>query len=226
MTSSDKDVIVTEESNVLSAEELASAYERWEAPTMVSISDVENNEFSIPTAKEIEALRKSAQEDGFKDGFEKGLHDGLQAGQAEIQQQVTKLQSLMASLNQPLLDIEDVIEQQVVHLTTLLTQQIVHNELKTSPEHITTAFQAAIAQLPLNNRQLKIRINPEDLELVKKGLLTDAKTEWQWVEDAQITRGGFELDSIDTRIDATVETRIASAVEKLLGEVHSNEQAE
>lgn len=227
MTSSDNDVVVTEQANVLSSEELASAYERWEAPTMVSVSDIEESQLHIPTAEEIDEIRKAAQEDGFKDGFEKGRHDGLQAGQTEIQQQVSELQTLISLLNKPLLDIEEDIEQQVVSLTVLLVKQIARNELKMSPEHITDVFKAAMAQLPLMNRQLKIHLHPEDYKLIQQGItVAPNDDEWQWIEDATVTRGGLEIDSIDTHIDATVETRLNSAIEKLLGEAELDASAE
>jgi flagellar assembly protein FliH len=227
MTSSDKDTLVTEQADVLSAEEIADAFERWEAPTMVSISDVEESELAIPTAEELEQLRKAAQDDGFRDGFEKGRHDGLIAGQQEIQQQVSELQTLISRLNQPLLDIEAVIEEQVTTIITLLLKQLVRNELATKPEHIIAAFRAAMSQLPLNNRQLKIRLHPDDLEIVKQGLASDeTQADWRWVADQNISRGGLEFESIDTRIDATVETRLDSAIEKLIGEIHSDDQAE
>jgi flagellar assembly protein FliH len=218
MTSSDSDVIVTEEANVLSSDEIASAYERWEAPTMVSVSDIEESQLKIPTADEIEAIRKAAQEDGYKDGFEKGRHDGLAAGKADIQQQVSELQTLISTLNAPLMGIEEVIEQQVVNLTTVLTRQVVMNELAMTPDSIATLFRAAISQLPLTNRQLTIRIHPDDLSLVQKGISESEQASWTWLEDKSLTRGGLDIDSIDTHIDATVETRIKSAIEKLLGE--------
>ncbi len=222
MTSSDNDVVVTEEASILSSDEIASAYERWEAPTMVSVSDIEEGHFKIPTADELDAIRKAAQEDGFKDGFEKGIHDGIQAGQTQIQQQVSDLQTLISTLNTPLLAIEEVIEQQVVTLTTLLTRQVVMQELKMTPENIADLFKAALAQLPLTNRQLKIRIHPEDFNLVKQGITSADEAGWQWVEDVSLTRGGLDIDSIDTHIDATVETRIKSAIEKLLGETEED----
>jgi flagellar assembly protein FliH len=114
--------------------------------------------------------------------------------------------------------IEDVIEQQVVNLTTLLTRQVVMNELAMTPDSIATLFRAAIAQLPLTNRQLTIRIHPDDLSLVQKGISESEQASWTWIEDKSLTRGGLDIDSIDTHIDATVETRLKSAIEKLLGE--------
>ena len=59
MTSSDNDVLVTRQTNVLSAEELADAYKRWEAPRMVSVSDVENNDAML-TVDAIETLQQQA----------------------------------------------------------------------------------------------------------------------------------------------------------------------
>ena len=68
MTSSD-DLVETAQADVLSSEEIASAYQRWEAPRMVSVSDLEDDDHSMMTVQAIEKLQKEAQEE---EGGEEG----------------------------------------------------------------------------------------------------------------------------------------------------------
>lgn len=229
MTSSDNELI-TEQSDVVSSAELSAAYERWEAPKMVSVTDVEENTPKLLTVEDIEALQKDAQEEGYKEGFELGREAGnkagLAAGQQEINQQLAYLQQIMTTLNSPLLDLDQQIETDLINLVLTMTRQLVRRELKAEPEHVIGAVRAAMAVLPINDRKLKIFLHPQDVALVKKGLSLEDDGGWNWVEDPLLTRGGVRLETIDTTVDATVEARLNSVINKLLGEERSSERTE
>ncbi|PCH64721.1 MAG: flagellar assembly protein FliH [Gammaproteobacteria bacterium] len=230
MTSSD-DLVETAQADVLSSEEIASAYQRWEAPRMVSVSDLEDDDHSMMTVQAIEKLQKEAQEEGFKTGFEQGTEAGYQAGletgKQEISQQLTVLNQIITALNTPLLDLDQQVENDLMNIVITMTRQLVRRELRAEPEHVIGAMRAALAVLPINDRKLKIYLHPQDIELVKKGLSVEQGDEnWQWVEDPVLTRGGLRLETADTTVDATVEARLASVINKLLGEERSDDSSE
>jgi len=221
MTTSD-DTLVTRHTNILSAEELADAFERWEAPRMVSVSDVEGDGGMLDV-KAIEALQQQAQEEGYKAGFEEGhkagFEAGQQAGQKDIQQQITYLQQIIGSLEQPLTDLDQQIEQDLVNLAITMTRQLLRRELKQEPEHVIGAMRAALQALPISDRKLRIYVHPDDLTIIQKGLSMDGEdSSRQWIEDPLMTRGGVRLETADTTVDATVEARLNSVISKLLGE--------
>ncbi|MED5510257.1 MAG: flagellar assembly protein FliH [Pseudomonadota bacterium] len=221
MTTSD-DTLVTRHTNILSAEELADAFERWEAPRMVSVSDVEGDGGMLDV-KAIEALQQQAQEEGYKAGFEEGhkagFEAGQQAGQKDIQQQITYLQQILGSLEQPLSDLDQQIEQDLVNLAITMTRQLLRRELKQEPEHVIGAMRAALQALPISDRKLRIYVHPDDLTIIQKGLSMDGEdNSRQWIEDPLMTRGGVRLETADTTVDATVEARLNSVISKLLGE--------
>ncbi len=221
MTTSD-DTLVTRHTNILSAEELADAFERWEAPRMVSVSDVEGDGGMLDV-KAIEALQQQAQEEGYKAGFEEGhkagFEAGQQAGQKDIQQQITYLQQILGSLEQPLTDLDQQIEQDLVNLAITMTRQLLRRELKQEPEHVIGAMRAALQALPISDRKLRIYVHPDDLTIIQKGLSMDGgDNSRQWIEDPLMTRGGVRLETADTTVDATVEARLNSVISKLLGE--------
>jgi flagellar assembly protein FliH len=228
MTSSN-DEITTEQANVISADEIAEAYERWQAPRMVSVTDVE--EQSMLTVEDIEKLHIEAEQEGYKEGFEKGQKEGYQAGletaQQEIQQQVTYLQQIMSRLNTPLADLDQQLEHDIISLVTTMTRQLVRRELKAQPDHVIGAVRAAMAVLPISDRKVKLYLHPLDIELVKTGLsIEQDDTAWQWVEDPLLTRGGARIETANTMIDATVEARLNSVINKLLGEERSDDSSE
>lgn len=226
MSSSD-DVIVTKQPDVVSAEELATAYQRWEAPQMVSVTDVEEGTGGLLTIEDIEKIEQQAQEEGFKAGFEKGKKAGYQAGfesgQAEISQQISMLKEVLDGLNEPLHELDAEIERDLVNLAITMARQLVRRELKAEPEHVIGAMRAALSTMPISDRKLKVFVNPQDLEIIKKGLsMEHDDLKWQWVEDPLITRGGVRIESIDTTVDATVEARLTSIINKVLGEERSD----
>jgi len=227
MTSS-KDELITEQVSVISSEEIA-AYQRWEAPRMVSVTDVD--EQAMLTVQDIEKLHKEAEEQGYKEGFDKGKSEGYQEGlktaKQEIQQQVSYLQQVITRLNTPLADLDKQIEDDLISLVMTMTRQLVRRELKSDPEHVIGAVRAAMAVLPITDRQVKLFLHPADVELVKKGLSIESDdTTWKWVEDPLLTRGGARVETADTTVDATVEARLASVMNKLLGDERSDDADE
>jgi len=229
MTSS-KDELVTQQSDVISSDEIAAVYKRWEAPSMVSVTDIEEGQGPL-TVKDFERLQKEAEEEGYKVGFEKG-HEagqkaGLEAGQQQINQKIATLQQIMTTLNTPLLDLDQEVEDDLISLVMTMTRQLVRRELKTQPEHVIGAVRAAMAVLPINDRKLKIHLHPQDVELVKTGLsIENEDSNWQWLEDPLLTRGGVKLVTANTTVDATVEARLSSVINKLLGEERSDDISE
>jgi flagellar assembly protein FliH len=230
MTSSDDNELITEQSDVLSSEELNAAYKRWQAPKVVSVTDVEEETHQLFTVEDIEALQKDAEEEGYKAGFELGREAGnkagLAAGEQQMNLQITYLKQILAALNTPLVALDEQVETDLIALVSTMTRQLVRRELKTQPEHVIGAVRAAMAVLPINDRKLKIFLHPLDIELVKKGLSLEDDGGWQWVEDPLLTRGGVRLETVDTTVDASVEARLNSVISKMLGEERSSDHTE
>lgn len=219
MTSSDE--LITEQSDIVTPEELAD-YQKWQAPHVVAVTDIGNKQKTFLTIDDIDELQKTAQKEGHQIGFEEGktqgYQAGLQLGQQEMAQQVVYLKQIMTTLNTPLEELDSEIENDLVSLVTTVARQLVRRELKTDREHVIGAVRAALAVLPINDRKLKIFLHPQDVELVKKGLaIDDEESRWQWIEDPMLTRGGCRLETADTVIDASVESRLESVINKLLG---------
>jgi flagellar assembly protein FliH len=130
---------------------------------------------------------------------------------------------LIDSLNNPLKSIDSIVEHDLLSMISLLVRQMVYHELQQKPEMVLTAVREALAVLPVSDRQLKVYLNPEDMELVKNGLKLDEDTGWQWYEDPLVNRGGAKLVTADTTIDATVETRLNNLISRLLSQDNHHE---
>lgn len=191
--------------------------------------------------------RQKGQEEGYRQGYEEGLHKGQEAGFAEGKQQGYKegyqegytqgrtageaemhaaqaeqgrqLQQLLRALDQPLADLDEPLEHELMLLATTLAKQVVRRELKTDPGQIIATIKSAAAALPSASRDIALHLHPEDAALAKSALaLADGTSQWKIMEDPLITRGGCRITSEASAVDATVEKRLAQAIAQVLGD--------
>ncbi len=201
-------------SKVISANDHA-AVQRWQAASVVNQPGQSTARAEkMPTAKEIEEIRELARQEG----YDCGLHQGLLDGQAEISLQAKKFMHLCDTLAEPLTQLDDSVEQQLVALAFAIARQIIRREIKTDPGHVVAAVREAIGQLPIATRTVRIYLHPDDAVIVRTTLsVSDTQQRWEIVEDPVVTRGGCRVVTESSQIDATVEKRLAAAAAVLLG---------
>ena len=72
--------------------------------------------------------------------------------------------------------------------------------------------------LPIAPRAARIRLHPEDVELVQHAFaLRDDTKSWRLEPDPLVTRGGCVVETDSSRIDASVESRLAAIASRMLG---------
>jgi flagellar assembly protein FliH len=102
-----------------------------------------------------------------------------------------------------------------------VAKHLVRRELRTDPGQVVAAVRQAVSILPINTRNIRVYLHPEDAALVKQSLSVTEETgeeqRWKIVEDPALTRGGCNVESELSRIDATVETRLAALIAQALG---------
>jgi len=141
------------------------------------------------------------QAEAHREAFEQGLAEGRLAGRAEVQAQVDRL-----------------VERELLTLAMALARQIVRRELKTDPTQIIGIIREAIAALPVATRDVRVHLHPEDAAVVKQHLApTENERAWTIIEDPVMARGGCQITTNTSRIDARLETRVGSILSELLG---------
>jgi flagellar assembly protein FliH len=99
-----------------------------------------------------------------------------------------------------------------------LARQIVRRELKTDPTQIIGIIREAIAVLPVAAREVRVHLHPEDAAVVREHLApTESERAWVIVEDPVMARGGCQITSATSRIDARLESRVGAILSELLG---------
>ncbi|MEW5972446.1 MAG: flagellar assembly protein FliH [Pseudomonadota bacterium] len=179
----------------------------------VTVEEVVTPPPALPTAEEIEAIQREAWEEGYRAGHA----EGLAAGQAEIEARAARWQELVNSLTQPLEAAEGELETALIELALALAKQLVRREMKTQPDEIIPVVREALGALPAAAREVVVHLHPEDAALVRATIHSPGSF-WRIEEDGAISRGGCVVVTSTSRVDATLERRIAQLVSSVLGE--------
>ena len=205
--------------------------ETWEPPYFGELPQREPEvEHHLPTAAEVAAIEEAAREAGHAAGFDQGYREGSERGQREAEQEtqaradrelkasVAALESIARELADPLESAADDLEPELLTLVTTLAERVIMAELDSRAELVRGVLHQALGKLPARHVQVRVRVNPEDLAVVE-AYAEDQGENIRWLADAEVTRGGCLVESGPSRIDASVETRIAQAVDAIWGEL-------
>jgi flagellar assembly protein FliH len=185
---------------------------RWTAPDVSKVSAGEK--MPMPTVSGLADLQAEAH----KEAFEQGLAEGREAGRAEIRAVVAKLEAMFYDLAKPFEELDAEVERELLTLAMALARQIVRRELKTEPTQIIGIIREAIASLPVAAREVRVHLHPEDAAVVRENLApTESERAWQLIEDPVMARGGCQVTSATSRIDARLETRLGAMLSELMG---------
>jgi flagellar assembly protein FliH len=182
----------------------------WSAPDM----NAPGGNQKMPTVRGLADL----QEEAYKEAFEQGLTEGREAGRAEVKVQVDRLAGMFYDLAKPFEVLDAEVERELLALAMALARQIVRRELKTDPTQIIGIIRDAIAALPVAARDVRVHLHPEDAAIVRQNLApTESERAWAIIEDPVMARGGCQITTATSRIDARLETRLTAIVSELMG---------
>lgn len=188
------------------------------------VEDVAVEEVKPLTLDEVEAIRQDAYNEGFatgeKDGFRAGQLKAKQEADTLLQGKVAQLEQVMTQLFEPIAEQDQAVEQGLINLVSQMTRQIIQRELSTDSSQIRHVLREALKLLPMGASNVRIHINPQDFDLVK-ALRERHEESWRILEDDALQPGGCRVESEQSRIDATVETRLALALKQLFDQQRS-----
>lgn len=187
--------------------------ERWELPQVrdAACSEPVDELPGPPTVAELEALERQARDEGYAAGRAEGLADAKDERRAIV----ARLESLLQSAARPLASLDATTEQELARLAVVIARRVLAHELATAPELIVQAVQQAVRALPAATGELRVRVHPDDLALLREHAVVEAH--WQLLPDPALARGDCLLESERSRLDARVDTRLAAVVDAVLG---------
>lgn len=212
-----------------------------EKPKLEEEQDTEE-EITPLTLDDIEAIRVSAYEDGFKEGksagyeegqdagftegkqkgHEQGIEEGLLEGKTEIEKQTSQWQALIERLHTPLAKLDDSVEYQLVRLAVSLAEQIARCEVQSNPQIILQALKQAVDALPVSEQTLRILLHPEDLVLVQDAYPQEVclKRGWDLQAEPALARGDCQIHTSASSVDYAFAHRIEQVLKHFFKENH------
>jgi len=168
-----------------------------------------------------EALQKAEEikEEAFKRGYDEGFN--------KADEEATKLiDTLKAIVSRAMEEKEEIIkgaEPETIKLAVEIAERIINEEIKVNPEVIRNVAKRAI-RLTVEREQLVIRLNPLDLEVIKKyreELISSADgiKNMEIVGDQRIKRGGCVIETRAGNVDARIDSQLNQLGKGIQGEV-------
>ena len=184
----------------------------------VQVEEVAVEDVKPLTLDELEAIRQDAYNEGFatgeKDGFRAGQLKAKQEAEAALATKLGQLEQVMGHLMEPIASQDQELEKALVNLVSQMTRQVIQRELSTDSSQIRHVLREALKLLPMGASNVRIHIHPQDFEQVK-ALRERHEESWRILEDEALQPGGCRVESEHSRIDASVETRMAMALKQL-----------
>jgi flagellar assembly protein FliH len=234
------DLPFVEETNQRPSDKKTNAYNRlsdwkYEPPEP-------EEEILPPTAQEIEAIRASAHAEGFAQGkleghnqgyeegtakgleegtakgLEEGTAQGLTSGEEQVQQHLASWTALIDSIQNPLANVEQALEKELVLLAVSLAKGVIRSEVKTNTDLIFQALSEGLKALPIQEKHYQIHLNPDDIVLVNNHFSSDeiAKHHWDLIAAPELSAGGCEIVTQSNAVDVSVERRVKDVIDKFL----------
>lgn len=168
----------------------------------------------------LQEARQQAYAEGFQHGHDAGSQETRDALEAVIrrsaEETAVRMGQLLHSMGDQLIAAEQHIARQILELSCDIARQVVRQELKVNTRHLRAVIGEALEQMVEDGLPATVRMNPEDLALMKGALLeTLGENAPELVADPDISAGGCLIQSPSAVVDATIEKRWARAVGNL-----------
>ena len=178
----------------------------WNLPIMEKEDDLHHKKEDLKT--KLARLEKEA----YEKGFEQGQKDGLALEQKKIEEMGKQLEALLSEINNLKVQIYSESEGELLKLCMAITRKIISTEVTMNKAIIGNTIQSAL-KFVADKRKIRIILNPDDLEDVKR-LLPDLSKlikggQFQLTEDHTIEKGGCMIETGFGKINATIDEQMA-----------------
>lgn len=197
-------------------------YQRWDTP---QVNEDSNLSLGMVTADKLARVQELAFKEAQEAGHKKGYKEGVEKAQKEFAQRsadqlsrANTMERLLRSLSTPFEQLDEQVENELATLAIALARQIIRREFKADPGEIVPVVRQAINSLPVASRHPQVYLHPEDAAFIRETLsLSGDHEHWKLIEDPTLTRGDCRVTTENSRIDATVESRLRAIVAQALG---------
>lgn len=192
----------------------------WALPQLDSKDDKSFRQEERLTDKEKEQRALEELERVRQAAHQEGLQLGLDAAKKQVEEKLATLDHLIHQLNEPLKQCGERTTDQLLQLAFSIARQIVRRELQQEPTQLIAIIREAINLLPSSSEKTTISLHPEDAKVIQEALsiATDSEnSRWKINEDISIERGGCQVNTQHSRVDASIDKQIAILFSRVAG---------
>jgi flagellar assembly protein FliH len=175
--------------------------------------------FQPGNASQSQGVYHDSFEEEKKRAFEQGYQEAVAQAQAEWSEKLDLINSIAEALNQPLKDIDRLVQEKSTELAISIAKQIIRRELSLNSGQIVSAVKQAIELIPKDGEQINIHINPKDEQHVKQLFSSDEKlSKYNVIKDPTISVGGCKAITDYSLVDLTVDKQVATIAAQIFGD--------
>jgi flagellar assembly protein FliH len=187
----------------------------WNLPAIEREDPTKKEDFKTKIAR--------LEREAYEKGFAQGQRDGLDLEKSKMEEMGRQYEALLTELRDLKVRIFRDSEGEMLQLIELIVKKIIGEEIKTDETIIRHSIKSA-AKFLSDKRKVRIIINPEDMEEVKK-MLPDLSRltkggNFQLTEDPTIGKGGCALETGFGRVNATIDDQLDEIMKVIDKEYH------
>jgi flagellar assembly protein FliH len=154
-----------------------------------------------------------------KRAFDQGYQEAAAQAQIEWDAKLDLISNVAEALNQPLKDIDLIIQEKSVELAISIAKQIVRRELALDSGQIVSAVKQAIELIPKDGEQINIHINPKDEQHINPLFSSNDKlSKYNIIQDPTISIGGCKASTDYSLVDLSIDKQIANITTQIFGD--------
>jgi flagellar assembly protein FliH len=167
-----------------------------------------------------EAIHQAGYEAGFTAGHAHAMPEVQRQIEAFTQSEGQELARRFAGIFEvaaaQMEQVEQMAAQGVLDLAVELARQVLRHELSVNPNVVLPVVREALGVLFEDARSARVRLNPEDFDVVQATLDTEFKNlSLALIPDTLVARGGCQIESAGTVVDGTLEKRWSRTIASL-----------
>jgi len=133
---------------------------------------------------------------------------GYREGKGKVDAELARLAQLMSALGGALDQFDETLTRNLLSLALDVAKKMLREALRVRPELVLPVIREAVNSLPQTGQHPHLKLHPEDAAL-GRSLMADELNHFHWklIEDSRVERGGCRVETTNSEIDATMETR-------------------
>jgi len=197
-----------------------SSVSSWNFPAVEKEDPVAMEDFKAKMAR--------IEREAYEKGFAQGQKDGLDLEKSKLEEMGRQYEALLSELKDLKTEIYKESEGEILRMIILIVTKLIGEEIKTGETIIRHSIRSA-ANFLTDKRKIRIILNPDDMEEVKKMLPDLSKLtkggHFQLTEDLSVGKGGCILETGFGKINATIEDQLKEIDDVITKEYKMNSQS-